>query len=220
MSRSQQKTYTYVNQTGLTHFTLDVKLNAEFKIFITTEQIPEEIREKSDFLPKRIAADNIDEIDNKIAECINAFEESFVQEQKTKVIVYTMTYQESTDYKADRYGHYSRNGLNGPLLHFAYQILWRVEFRKPNKPPEIKYYYESVHRGRGDLSTKNMEEVSVPDNGKEMAHTPEREEWFDAMEKQIKRLANQLKVGFSPVGDLLAKRIDSSANFLLEGKKS
>jgi len=28
-----------------------------------------------------------------------------------------------------------------------------------------------------------------------------------------------LKVGFAPVGDLLAKRIDSSSNFLLEGRK-
>lgn len=219
MSRSQQKTYTYVNQTGLASFTLDVKLNAEFKIFITTEQIPEEIREKCEFLPKRMAVDSMDEIDSKIGECINQFEQSFVTENKTKVIVYTMNYSESTSYNTDRYGGYSRNGLNGPLLHFAYQVLWRVEFRKPSKEPEVKYYYESVHKSRGDLSTRNMEEIDIPTNAKEMAHTPEREEWFDSMEKQIKRLANQLKVGFSPVGDLLAKRIDSSANFLLEGRK-
>ena len=211
----QLKTYSYVNKAGLTSFKIDVKLSAEFKIYITTEQIPEEIREKVGFVPKRLSGDSMDEIDSKIAEYINKFEESFVEEEKSKVIIYKLSYSEASSYNDDRYGH---RALTGPVLAFAFRVLWRVEFRNPNKEPEIKYYYEAVDRGRGRISNKRMEEVDVPDNSKEMAWSPEREEWFDSMEKQIKRLANQLKVGFSPVGDLLAKRIDASSNFLLEGK--
>lgn len=207
MAKDRSIKFTVSAPKGLIEFELTIKVATDFRFFYSTEQLPEQIRS----LPEasrspRQYYDSFRDLKESVEKLIESFEMSFVDESKTKVILYSMDYSDD----------------NGQAIDFRFFVLQKITSNR-GKNVDVNFFEESVQSSeyhKGITLTRVETYNRFEDKYLEMAWSIEREEWFNAMAKSIQNLADQLKSGFGSRAEILARKIDQiGANYLLDGKQ-
>lgn len=205
-----KKHYTYMRKDSLGSFDLEIKLSTAFKLFFSEDGIPEELRKSyTGILQTRNYFDSFEELNTRVHEIIASFEETFVEETKKKVILYSIVYDEK------RRGH---------SIGFNYVVAQRIDTGNRSGKTDTRYYTERVRRGlsRNEITTDDLntyEAFGHDDKFSEMNWSKEREAWFEQMAESVKHLGQRLLEGFGEKPEILAKKIDlGGSGFLLQGK--
>lgn len=202
------KKYTYIKKKGMGEFEVEIKLSSDFKLFFTSDQIPEELlKSYSGHIPKRVYGDWFQDLNKKILDIITEYEATFVEEAKSKVILYGVKYNDNIGHK----------------IYFNYIVAQRLDITS-SKKKETKYFEERSPIGNGSFRQKVLDEISPGRefddiDYAEMPWTAEREAWFEAMATKIRDLAHQLEEGFGESSEVLAKKIDHGGSQFLLGYK-
>lgn len=214
MSTKQVAHYSYMTKKAVVKFELEIKLSTDFRLFFDGEQIPEELKEHyQGVIMKRNYFYSFEELNQKILDVIAAFETSFVEETKKKVILYQIHHDE-------------RKGQN---LSLKYAVVQRIDVTKGSKDKSTNYYEERMIRkgglGPNEITLDRFDEwqffVGREGDYLEMPWSKERELWFQLMTEQLRNLALKLKDGFGKHAEILAQKIDlSNQGFLLEEPKA
>lgn len=185
-------------------FELDIKISSTFQFFYTTEDLPTELLNlpNSPHGPRQYF-DSFHSLESSINDLVAEFEVSLVEETKTKVILYAI----------DTESH------RGQKIDFRFIVAQRVEIGRKRGDASVRYFQETKRSGHhigNDLSELNTHS-HFEEDFLEMAWTAEREAWFKSMENSIEKLAQRLTLGFGKAPEILARKIDPGAQFLLPG---
>jgi hypothetical protein len=190
------------------HFEIQPKISTDFKFFFATKELPKaffEIEGKP--YTDRLYFDTFHELRDSIDKMIDEIEMSEVEENKTKVILY------SVDTESNR----------GVLIDFRWKVLHKVEVTKQTKKGVVKdvTFFEEHRRGSDYHKSVSFDSCNLynyfSEDIEEMIWTGEREAWFRSIEIAINDLTKKIKAGFGSQSSVLAKRIDAGAgSFLLQ----
>lgn len=200
MSRKKlTKKFSYSTDKATYSFDLPIGLSVDFKIFFSMDDIPECLRKHITGY-RRVYFDDFYSLERTIDAGIEAYEATFVEETKERVIVYFYYHGESR----------GRCDLSH-FLDLGYKVVW--EFRSGN---DIKYLNErgdELHKS--DLVGHEWREVKI----QTLAWTQEREDWFKGVIGQVESLARVIKKGIGSAPGVLARKIEQNIQLRLEGGK-
>jgi hypothetical protein len=208
-------TFVYMKSGEQKTFQITPKIGADYRFFYATEQLPKEFLEL-DARPYAARAyfETFGLLQQSIENMIEEIALADVEEQKTKVILYAISYD---------------TNQRGQQIEFRWKTVFKVETKRHTRDgqeTETNFYIERKH-GRAnrmgveyDLYETSENFDSRHDTLKEMPWSSDRETWFANMEIAIEQLGTRLANGFGSNSAVLAKRIDShQAQFLLEQSK-
>lgn len=206
MKKYPIRKFEYSTAKELKQFDLEIKMSTDLRFFYTVNQLPKEILDR-DLAPggDRQYFDSYYELHDSVMRIIAEFETAFVQENKTKVILYAIDTKSYDSHQE---------------IDFRYEVVQKVEIGN-SKGTTKKYYKERHHSGRATGTT--MDELShsaFNDEFKEINWTKDREEWFKKMNHAIETLSRNLESGLKQTPEVLARKIDQGLSFqLLESKR-
>ncbi len=185
-------------------FDLSIKLSTDFKFFFWTKDLPPQLQDlKATSSQDRQYFDSFYELKTAVTQLIEEFEVSLLEETKTKVILYQI----------------ETETVHGQTINFKWYVCQKVEISNMDGRKEARYFRENTTTS-GHYST-SLSELSThqifDDNFNEMAWTSERALWFKSLEESVNELAQRLTLGFGKKPEILARKIDQGAKFLLTG---
>lgn len=204
MSRSLPKAkFGFSTKDKYIEFELTVRVSTQFKFFYRAEELPAQLREQ--VYGERQYFDSFHELEAQVNNLIAEAEISLIEETKTKVILYNI----------------QTNARHGQSIDFQWIVVQKIEIS--NKKSKNVKYYEETKRGAGYQAGTTMNELSTyhvfgdRDSFHEMAWSMERENWFKNMDQALATMAHRLNIGFGKTPEILARKIDQGAQFLLTG---
>lgn len=207
---SQKKIFYYNTKDAQKEFTLNIKLNTECRIYFNTNELPEEIVKASNQTLKQgnNFFDEYSDLSKLIYSLIEDFELTFVDDVKSKVIIYILN-TESDDEKQK--------------IDLRYKVVTKIVANKKSGA-EKSYYTERLLVGgaKTNNGTKqsfmydffNSYHYFNSDDFLEMDHTPERELWFENTLQTMSELADKIRHGFGNKAQVLASKIDKNKDLL------
>jgi len=203
-NKKQAATFSCSTKDELVRFQLQIGLSTEFRFFYTTKELPEFLRALERCPPgERRYFDTYHELRQEVEALIAEFEISLIEETKTRVILYHISFDDT-------------GGKH--VLEFKYLVAVRISAGGHRKHDSVRFFLERQYNGRSTGTA--LDEISsyqIDSDRLEMAWTKEREAWFRAMEDSVRSLGQKLTAGFGTVPEVLARKIDQSAQFLLTG---
>lgn len=187
-------------------FEIDVFLSAEKHFYYQNKQIPQEIHDQNGetYMAKRESHSTYRSLREELENMVKEYEEAQVVETKEKIIVYQVHLQgyvagETEDAKGKSFSDLPRHGT-GLAIHW--EIFWKA--KKGGKT----VYYSFYTRGYDDTLKEQVGSETYIE-GEQMAWTPQRQEWFEKLDKSLELLIKNVNNFFNDNPIELTAIIDS-----------